>query len=167
MFSQAEYIELRSLLIEWFRLKGRHNIPWKLTFNNTQLDKGEMIVPYGIWIAEIMLQQTQINVVIPYWLKWMSFFENLNLREKATKEDVLFLWQGLGYYSRAHRILEASKILFNCVEDDHVNNPQSWPQDIETWRSLPGIGRNTELQVFFLPHLIFQNLSWMTILNGF
>ena len=65
---------------------------------------GESLSPYGIWIAEVMLQQTQLKVVIPYWEKWMKVFPTLSSLSEADLESALMIWQGLGYYSRANRI---------------------------------------------------------------
>ena len=90
-----------------------------------------------------MLQQTQLKVVIPYWKKWMKVFPTLTSLAEADLESVLMVWQGLGYYSRANRIYESSKILFELVGKNLDQHPHSWPNQIDQWMSLPGIGRST------------------------
>ena len=90
-----------------------------------------------------MLQQTQLKVVIPYWEKWMKVFPTLTSLAEADLESVLMVWQGLGYYSRANRIYESSKILFELVGKNLDQHPHSWPNQIDQWMSLPGIGRST------------------------
>ena len=99
--------------------------------------------PYGIWIAEVMLQQTQLQVVIPYWKKWMRVFPTLSYLAEADLENLLMIWQGLGYYSRANRIHQSSKQLVEFVGKILDQDPYSWPQRIDQWMSLPGIGRST------------------------
>tara|TARA_Y100001968_G_scaffold277605_1_gene272519 strand:+ start:494 stop:1642 length:1149 start_codon:yes stop_codon:yes gene_type:complete len=134
---------IQNLLLEWFRGNGRHWIPWKLRKDGSIPQLGESISPYGIWIAEVMLQQTQLKVVIPYWEKWMKIFPSLNSLKEADLENVLMLWQGLGYYSRANRIHKSSKILIEVIGKDSDHDPCSWPNQIDQWMSLPGIGRST------------------------
>jgi A/G-specific adenine glycosylase len=89
--------------------------------------------PYGIWIAEVMLQQTQLAVALPYWRRWMAAFPALEALAAASLDEVRLQWQGLGYYSRARRLHEAAQIL--------VGRP--WPRALEGWMALPGIGRTT------------------------
>jgi A/G-specific adenine glycosylase len=91
------------------------------------------LFPYGIWIAEVMLQQTQLLVVLPYWKRWMARFPSVEALATSSLEQVRLQWQGLGYYSRARRLHEAAQLL---VE-------QSWPRDLDGWMALPGIGRTT------------------------
>ena len=67
--------------------------------------------PYGIWIAEVMLQQTQLAVALPYWTRWMEAFPTLEALAAASLDQVRLKWQGLGYYSRARRLHEAAQIL--------------------------------------------------------
>ena len=135
--------DIQNLLLEWFRENGRHWIPWKLKKDGSVPRSGESISPYGIWIAEVMLQQTQLKVVIPYWKKWMKFFPTLSSLAEADLENLLMIWQGLGYYSRAKRIHQSSKILVEFVGKNRDQDPDSWPNQIDKWMSLPGIGRST------------------------
>jgi len=89
--------------------------------------------PYGIWIAEVMLQQTQLAVALPYWMGWMETFPTLEVLAAASLDEVRLRWQGLGYYSRVRRLHEAAQLL--------VGGP--WPRTLQAWMALPGIGRTT------------------------
>ena len=135
--------DIQNSLLEWFRENGRNWIPWKLKKDGSIPQSGEILSPYGIWIAEVMLQQTQLKVVIPYWERWMKTFPSLTDLAEGDLQNVLLLWQGLGYYSRANRIHQASKILIECVGLHRDQDPNSWPFGIDQWMSLPGIGRST------------------------
>ena len=110
-FTSKRIDAFRKSLFDWFAANGRHDIPWKLKPDGTQPEKEEALNPYGIWVAEVMLQQTQLKVVLPYWEKWMRVFPTLSSLVDSSEQEVLMLWQGLGYYSRARRIRQASKIL--------------------------------------------------------
>ena len=135
--------DIQNTLLEWFIRNGRHWIPWKLKKDGSVPQSGESLSPYGIWIAEVMLQQTQLKVVIPYWEKWMKIFPSLADLEESDLNNVLLTWQGLGYYSRAKRIHESSKKLIKCVGKKRVQDPHFWPIGTNQWMSLPGIGRTT------------------------
>ena len=143
MKSIEQINDIQNNLLDWFYENGRNWIPWKLKKDGSIPKSGEIISPYGIWIAEVMLQQTQLKVVIPYWERWMKVFPTLTDLAETDLQNVLFLWQGLGYYSRANRIHEASKLLIQCVGFNRDQDPQSWPSGIDQWMSLPGIGRST------------------------
>jgi A/G-specific adenine glycosylase len=80
-----------------------------------------------------MLQQTQLQVVLPYWQRWMAAFPSLEALAAAREHEVLLLWQGLGYYSRARRLQQGARQLLG----------QPWPRDLEAWLALPGVGRST------------------------
>ena len=135
--------DIQNQLLEWFTKNGRHWIPWKLKRDGSIPKSGECISPYEIWIAEVMLQQTKLKVVIPYWEKWINIFPSLNDLAQADLHHVLFAWQGLGYYSRAKRIHQSSKILIERVGLNNNQYSHSWPSGIDQWMSLPGIGRST------------------------
>mgnify|MGYP001165010823 CR=1 FL=1 len=135
--------ELQNLILGWFLENGRHWIPWKLKKDGTKPKSGERISPYEIWIAEVMLQQTQLKIVIPYWEKWMQMFPSLDELASADEQDVLLLWQGLGYYSRAKRIHQTSKQLVEFIGKDQSFEPLFWPVELDQWMSFPGIGRST------------------------
>ena len=111
-------------IISWYEVSGRKNLPWQVED------------PYKIWISEIMLQQTQVKTVIPYFETFTSKFPNIESLAKTSLDDVLSLWSGLGYYSRAKNIHKTAAILekdFNC----------SLPDTLEDLMMLPGIGFST------------------------
>ncbi len=130
--------EMRKQLLEWWQIHGRHDLPWKrgdvislgasdLQGNTFELD------PYPIWVAEVMLQQTQLNVMLPYWKRWMLELPTRADLIFACLDKILFLWKGLGYYSRARRLHQAAIQL----------GDEPWPRTLDAWMSLPGIGRTT------------------------
>jgi len=112
-------------LIKWHKRSGRKNLPW-------QIDKS----PYKVWISEIMLQQTQVTTVIPYFERFIKRFPNISTLAEADQDDVLSLWSGLGYYARARNIYKTAIIL---KSDFNSLLPSSLDQLID----LPGIGRST------------------------
>jgi A/G-specific adenine glycosylase len=148
--------ELRRLLLSWWQEHGRHTIPWKLHPNGRPPADGEGLDPYGVLVAEVMLQQTQLQVVLPYWWRWMERFPRLEALAAAQEHDVLLLWQGLGYYSRARRLQQGARLLLGAA-------PQAadpWPRDLVGWLALPGIGRSTAGSIlssaFDRPHPILD-----------
>ena len=151
---------MRMKLLNWFAKSGRHQVPWKLKEDGTLPKSREALSPYGIWIAEVMLQQTQFKVALPYWEKWMQAFPTLMDLAHASEQEVLLLWQGLGYYSRARRLLQAAKHLLVLIGDEASLDPALWPKDKKTWIALPGIGRTTAGSIissaFDLPGVILD-----------
>ena len=131
-------VVLPDLLLAWWEVHGRHSIPWKQRPDGRTPEPGEALDPYPIWIAEVMLQQTQLQVVLPYWRRWMERFPSLEVLAAAEEHDVLLLWQGLGYYSRARRLQQGARQLLG-----HQLLGQPWPRTQEGWLALPGIGRST------------------------
>ena len=125
--------QLRQTLLAWWQRHGRSGIPWKLLPGGLPPMPKQQLDPYGIWIAEVMLQQTQLAVVLPYWQRWMATFPTVEALSAASLDEVRLQWQGLGYYSRARRLHEAAQLLVG----------QPWPRDLEGWMALPGIGRTT------------------------
>ena len=117
--------KFQTALLNWFDHHGRKNLPW-------QQDK----TPYRVWISEIMLQQTQVSTVIPYFQKFMLHFNNVQQLANATEDQVLHLWTGLGYYSRARNLHRAAKMI-------QQNFHGKFPDNYEDLISLPGIGRST------------------------
>ncbi len=142
-FSNELKKDLRKALLEWFENNGRHDIPWKLKENGSRPNKGEQLSVYKIWVAEVMLQQTQLQVVLPFWNKWMKAFPSIISFANADEQEVLLHWQGLGYYSRARRFHAAAKIITKTNRSSVFTEPVVWPQDLESWLALPGIGRTT------------------------
>ncbi len=112
-------------VLSWFDQHGRKDLPW-------QADK----TPYRVWISEIMLQQTQVVTVIPYYQKFMASFPDVYHLADAPEDDVLAHWSGLGYYARARNLHKAAKVLAN--ELDGI-----FPATIEGVCELSGIGRST------------------------
>lgn len=131
-------------LLSWWQAHGRRDPqqkPWMVTADQTWPRPDEVLSPYGIWIAEVMLQQTQLQVVLPYWTRWMERFPRLEDLAEADEQAVLLSWQGLGYYSRARRLKVAAGVLMAMGAGGA--EPRGWPSDLEPWLALPGIGRST------------------------
>ena len=121
----TRYPELPAALIEWHEREGRHDLPW-------QTDR----TPYRVWVSEIMLQQTQVSTVIPYYQRFMARFPTVTDLAEAPIDDVLHLWTGLGYYARARNLHRAAR----AIEKDFNGE---FPTSFEKICSLPGIGRST------------------------
>ena len=112
-------------LLDWYQRYGRHALPW-------QIDK----TTYRVWLSEIMLQQTQVTTVIPYYLRFIEVFADIQSLADASIDEVLQHWQGLGYYARARNLHRAAQIM----RDD---NQGQFPQELDQVMALPGIGRST------------------------
>ena len=162
----AQAPELRQLLLAWWQQHGRHTIPWKRRADGRPAADGEQLDPFPIWCAEVMLQQTQLQVVLPYWQRWMATFPDLQTLAMADEHAVLMLWQGLGYYSRARRLHQGARQLWltggrpGVKEPAAASLPLIWPRDLEGWLALPGIGRSTAGSIlssaFDLPYAILD-----------
>ena len=87
-------------LLDWYQKNGRHDLPWQ---KNKSL--------YSTWVSEIMLQQTQVATVIPYFAKFMQRFPDIGTLAQSSQDDVLLHWAGLGYYSRARNLHNAATII--------------------------------------------------------
>ncbi|WKZ42006.1 MAG: A/G-specific adenine glycosylase [Anaerolineales bacterium] len=116
--------QLSSLLLKWYA-RHRRVMPWR-----------DHLDPYVVWVSEIMLQQTRVETVIPYFEKWMKLFPNVISLAKAKERDVLNAWEGLGYYTRARNLHKAAKIIASDFNGE-------LPRDLQALRQLPGIGRYT------------------------
>lgn len=112
-------------LVAWQGLHGRHGLPWQGTSD-----------PYRIWISEIMLQQTQVGAVIGYFQRFMDRFPDVSVLARATEEEVLQLWSGLGYYARARNLHKAARTIVECHDG-------RFPTTAESIEELSGIGRST------------------------
>lgn len=112
-------------VLAWFDEFGRKSLPWQQ--NKT---------PYRVWISEIMLQQTQVTTVIPYYHKFMTSFPTVEALAAAEQDEVLAHWSGLGYYARARNMHKAAKMLVDELDSE-------FPQSVEGVCELPGIGRST------------------------
>jgi A/G-specific adenine glycosylase len=128
-----DLVALRRDLLAWWTHHGRHGLPWKLRPDGQLPRDGEDLCPFRIWVAEVMLQQTQLAVMLPYWERWMLAFPTVTALAAASQHQVLLQWQGLGYYSRARRLHQAAARLAGLP----------WPRTLEGWQGLPGIGRST------------------------
>ncbi len=117
--------EFNTAVLDWFDQYGRHNLPW-------QQDK----TAYFTWISEIMLQQTQVTTVIPYFERFIQRFPHVQTLASADQDEVLHLWTGLGYYARARNLHKTAQI----VAKDYYGE---FPQTVEALEQLPGIGRST------------------------
>ena len=138
--------ELSQSLLAWWEVHGRKDPalkPWMFTKDGRWPEPHEHLNVLECWIAEVMLQQTQLKVVLPYWQRWMETFPSLKALATAEEQLVLLQWQGLGYYSRARRLHASAQNLLNQIGPDAVGNPQHWPRDLDAWLELPGIGPST------------------------
>ncbi|HEB92025.1 MAG TPA: adenine DNA glycosylase [Gammaproteobacteria bacterium] len=124
MSSQA-HSDFAHRLLGWFDRHGRHGLPWQ-----------QRRTPYRVWISEIMLQQTQVATVIPYFERFMARFPDIGTLAAAELDTVLAHWSGLGYYARARNLHRAAQIV-------HRQHDGHFPEDIEQVQALPGIGRST------------------------
>jgi A/G-specific adenine glycosylase len=115
---------LSSRLLNWYR-KNKRALPWR--------DDPD---PYAVWVSEIMLQQTRVEAVIPYFERWMRLFPTVRVLAAASEHDVLNAWEGLGYYSRARNLHKAAMIVTEQYNGEI-------PRNLEELRKLPGIGRYT------------------------
>jgi len=129
-------------VVTWHHHQGRKHLPWQ-----------ENKTPYRVWISEIMLQQTQVVTVIPYYQRFMASFPTVTDLAKADEDIVLHHWTGLGYYARARNLHKAAKLIVN--EHQGV-----FPSKIEHVIALPGIGRSTAGAILSLalnqPHPILD-----------
>ena len=91
---------LSTQLIRWHKQFGRKDLPWQIDTN-----------PYKVWISEVMLQQTQVQTVIPYFLKFIKRYPDINSLANSNENEVLSYWSGLGYYSRGRNLLKTAKII--------------------------------------------------------
>lgn len=139
---RIEMDEFARALLGWFDVHGRKNLPWQHPRD-----------AYRVWLSEIMLQQTQVRTVIPYFERFIAELPTLDDLAQASEDKVLALWSGLGYYSRARNLHRTAEI---CVER-HGGN---LPRDIGELAALPGIGRSTAAailaQAWDEPHAILD-----------
>jgi A/G-specific adenine glycosylase len=129
-------------LLTWYDIHGRKDLPWQ-----DQRD------PYRIWISEMMLQQTQVKTVIPYFQRFIKHFPNVAVLAQASEDEVLSLWSGLGYYARARNLHRTAQLI-------SANYQNSFPKTLTEWIAFPGIGPSTAAailsQAFNQPHAILD-----------
>lgn len=112
-------------VVDWYHKQGRKHLPWQQKKN-----------PYRVWISEVMLQQTQVATVIPYYQRFMESFPSITDLANASEDTVLHHWTGLGYYARARNLHKAAKIMADTYKGE-------FPTTLDEVVALPGIGRST------------------------
>ena len=135
--------EFAEHVIAWQRQHGRHDLPWQATRDS-----------YPVWLSEIMLQQTQVAAVIPYFQRFITRFPDIASLASADEDDVLMLWSGLGYYARARNLHRAARI----VVERHGG---MFPRQFDAIAALPGIGRSTAAAI-----AVFVSGARQPILDG-
>ena len=123
-------------VINWYELHGRHDLQWR-----------KAITPYRIWISEIMLQQTQVVTVKPYFKKFIKKYPTLKSIQDASEDEILTLWSGLGFYKRARNIFQTKEII-------HSEHKGRFPKTFEEIIKLPGIGKSTAGAIMSIAHQI-------------
>lgn len=121
-------------LLRWHAVHGRHDLPWQ-----------HPRTPYRVWVSEVMLQQTQVETVIPYFERFVRELPTLRALAEAEEDRVFALWSGLGYYRRARHLHQAARI---CV----MRHGGELPDDFDALATLPGIGRSTAGAILALSH---------------
>jgi A/G-specific adenine glycosylase len=116
--------QFQQQLLAWFDVHGRKDLPWQQEIN-----------PYRVWVSEIMLQQTQVSSVIPYFNRFVARFPTVQSLAEAALDEVLQHWSGLGYYARARNLHKTAQLI--------SANGDQFPQTVEDLSALPGIGRST------------------------
>ncbi len=125
---------LAELLLPWFEIHGRRLLPWQRKPS-----------PYRVWISEVMLQQTQVETVVPYFERFVSRFPDVEMLAAATLDEVLQIWSGLGYYARARNLHQAARAIAARHQD-------RLPESLDALMALPGIGRSTAGAILALAH---------------
>ncbi|WCE30125.1 A/G-specific adenine glycosylase [Vibrio sp. SCSIO 43137] len=140
-------------ILSWYDNFGRKELPW-------QQEK----TLYKVWLSEIMLQQTQVTTVIPYFERFLQRFPTISHLAQAQQDEVLHLWTGLGYYARARNLHKAAQIV-------HQQYQGEFPQNIEEVNALPGVGRSTAAAVLSSvlkqPHAILDGNVKRTLSRSF
>lgn len=120
-----QIIQFQQAVLNWYDQFGRKDLPWQ-----------HEITPYRVWLSEIMLQQTQVTTVIPYFHKFIEHFPTIDDLANANIDIVLSLWAGLGYYARARNLYKTARIISHQMQG-------VFPQTVDELAQLPGIGRST------------------------
>src|SRR2546421_8358278 len=127
-------------LIGWQRRHGRHDLPWQGTRD-----------PYRIWLSEVMLQQTQVSTVIPYYRRFIQKYPTVRALAAASEDQVLQLWSGLGYYARGRNLHRAARLIAK----------HGFPRTAQAIGELPGVGRSTAAAI-----AVFAYAERAAILDG-
>ena len=122
---KQDFKKISNQVVAWYLESGRHHLPWR-----------HKVTPYRIWISEIMLQQTQVQTVIPYFNAFIKKYPTLGKLSSTSEDEILAMWSGLGFYRRARNIFAAKEI----IKIDYQNK---FPKKLEQIISLPGIGKST------------------------
>jgi A/G-specific adenine glycosylase len=123
--------KLVAALLDWFAAHAR-DLPWRRTRD-----------PYAIWVSEIMLQQTQVKTVIPFWNRWLRELPTIEAAAKAPSEKIHKLWEGLGYYTRVRNLQKAAQEIVKSGKRKTESGNAKFPEKFEEVLALPGIGRYT------------------------
>ena len=127
-------ITISERVLDWFAHSGRKDLPWQKDIN-----------PYRVWVSEIMLQQTQVSTVIPYFKQFMLELPDIDALAEASDDQVMHLWTGLGYYTRARNLHKTAQI----VSQQHLG---IFPDTVDSLVELPGIGRSTAGAIVSIAH---------------
>src|SRR5690606_25756074 len=126
--------DFASRLLHWFDTHGRHDLPWQHPRS-----------AYRVWLSEVMLQQTQVATVIPYFERFVARYPDLPALAAASVDEVLALWSGLGYYSRGRNLHRAARV---CAE----RHGGALPDTLDALVALPGVGRSTAAAILAQAH---------------
>ena len=118
-------------LLTWFATNGRHDLPWQQHQTDTPN-------PYIVWLSEVMLQQTQVTTVLPYFARFMTSFPTVQDLAAAEWDVIAEHWAGMGYYARARNLHKGAKQLVEII-----NDTGSFPQTLEGWEAISGVGPST------------------------
>ena len=131
--AQAKFPKLVAALLDWFAANAR-DLPWRRTRD-----------PYAIWVSEIMLQQTQVKTVIPFWNRWLRELPTIEAAAQAPSEKIHKLWEGLGYYTRVRNLQKAAQEIVKSGKRKAESGKSvcQFPEKFEDVLALPGIGRYT------------------------
>ena len=122
-------------VVQWYKDHGRHDLPWR-----------KKVTPYRIWISEIMLQQTQVKTVIPYFKNFIQKYPSQKKLSEASEDQILAAWSGLGFYRRARNIFASKEII-------KKNYGNRFPKEFQQIISLPGVGKSTSGAIMSLAYL--------------
>ncbi|KFX71283.1 adenine glycosylase [Pseudomonas taeanensis MS-3] len=117
--------QFSAAVLDWYDSHGRKDLPWQQGIN-----------PYRVWVSEIMLQQTQVSTVLGYFDRFMAALPTVQALAEAPEDEVLHLWTGLGYYTRARNLQKTAQLIM-------AEHAGEFPADVEALTALPGIGRST------------------------
>ena len=135
---QNSYSRFAKPLLSWFDHHGRKTLPWQ-----------QNLTPYRVWVSEIMLQQTQVSAVIPFFNRFIEKFPSIQALADSDSDTVMHYWSGLGYYARARNLHKAAQQIVQ-------HHDGKFPSHIEDVTALPGIGRSTA-GLFW--HFVSTNVS--------